>query len=296
MPGPSSIDAIPEIRRRSPQTRVVVLTMQDDPAYARAAMQDGASGYVLKESAEAELVAAVRAVAAGATYLNPGLGARLARTPAEPEAPDDLSDREVEVLRLIALGHTNAEIGEQLFLSVRTVETHRRTSSRSSDGPRGRTSSATRSIAGSWRRSRSVEGGIRLAAMKEDRQRVLLDAGRTLVAELDPDASCSGCSRSARELTRRALRGDRRPRRAAASGSSGSSRSGIDEATQRAIGDLPRGPRRARRADPRSAAAAARRRRRAPGVLRLPARAPADAQLPRRADPDPRARRGGTCT
>jgi two-component system response regulator NreC len=125
MPGPSSIEAIPELRRLSPKTHVLVLTMQDDPAYARAALQAGADGYVLKESAERELVRAVRAVAEGQTYLNPGLGARIARGPVEPERPDDLTDREVEVLRLIALGHTNAEIGQQLFLSVRTVETHR---------------------------------------------------------------------------------------------------------------------------------------------------------------------------
>jgi two-component system response regulator NreC len=125
MPGGSSIEAIPMIRERSPGTRVVVLTMQDDPSYARAALQAGADGYVLKESAESELVNAVRQVSRGHTYLNPELGARMARAPAEPERPDDLTDRELEVLRLIALGHTNGEIGSQLFLSVRTVETHR---------------------------------------------------------------------------------------------------------------------------------------------------------------------------
>jgi two-component system, NarL family, response regulator NreC len=125
MPGPSSIEAIPEVRARWPATRVVVLTMQDDPAYARAALQAGADGYVLKEAAEAELVTAVRDVSRGQTYLNPQLGARLARAPAESERLDDLTDRELEVLRLIALGHTHAEIGTQLFLSVRTVETHR---------------------------------------------------------------------------------------------------------------------------------------------------------------------------
>jgi two-component system response regulator NreC len=125
MPGPSSIEAIPQIRRDFPGTRVVVLTMQDDPSYARAALQAGADAYVLKEAAESELVNAVRQVAAGHTYLNPELGARLARAPAEPDRPDDLTDREIEVLRLIALGHTNSEIGAQLYLSVRTVETHR---------------------------------------------------------------------------------------------------------------------------------------------------------------------------
>jgi two-component system response regulator NreC len=126
MPGPSSIEAIPQIRERYPSTRVVVLTMQDDPSYARAALQAGADGYVLKESAEADLVLAVQTVAQGGTYLNPAVGAKLARMDGErPGRPGDLSERELEVLRLIALGHTNAEIGEQLFLSVRTVETHR---------------------------------------------------------------------------------------------------------------------------------------------------------------------------
>ncbi len=125
MPGQRSLPAIPQIHAASPATRVVVLTMQDDPAFAREALQTGASAYVLKEAADEELVRAVRAAAAGDTYLNPGLGARLAAAPAEPEPPDDLSDREVEILRLIALGHTNSEIGETLFISSRTVETHR---------------------------------------------------------------------------------------------------------------------------------------------------------------------------
>jgi two-component system response regulator NreC len=101
-----------------------VLTMQEEPAFARRALSAGALGYVLKESADEELVRAVRAAAAGATYLTPRLGAKLASEPPLGR-PDDLSEREVGVLRLIALGHTNAEIAEQLFLSVRTVETHR---------------------------------------------------------------------------------------------------------------------------------------------------------------------------
>ena len=96
----------------------------DAPAYARQALSAGALGYVLKEAADTELVEAVRRAAAGETYLNPTLGARIAREP-PPGPPDDLSEREVEVLRLIALGHTNSEIASQLFLSVRTVETHR---------------------------------------------------------------------------------------------------------------------------------------------------------------------------
>jgi two-component system, NarL family, response regulator NreC len=99
--------------------------MPDDPAFAREALQAGASAYVLKEAADEELVEAVRA-AAGGTFLNPQLGARIAAAPPEPAGPpDDLTEREVEILRLIALGHTNSEIAGQLFLSVRTVESHR---------------------------------------------------------------------------------------------------------------------------------------------------------------------------
>jgi two-component system, NarL family, response regulator NreC len=124
MPGGSSLDAIPEIRAESPDTQIVILTMQDEPAYARQALAAGVMGYVLKEAADAELVEAVRRAAAGDTYLNPRLGARLAAEP-PPGPPDGLSEREVEVLRMIALGHTNAEIADQLYLSVRTVETHR---------------------------------------------------------------------------------------------------------------------------------------------------------------------------
>ena len=126
MPGEPSLPAIPRFLEGSPDTAIVVLTMQDDPAFAREALRAGALGYVLKESADDELVEAVRAAGRGDTYLNPRLGARLAAEPPEPAGPpDDLSEREVEVLRLIALGHTNSEIAHQLFLSVRTVETHR---------------------------------------------------------------------------------------------------------------------------------------------------------------------------
>jgi two-component system response regulator NreC len=126
MPGDSSLDAIPGLREEFPETQIVVLTMQDDPAFARKALQAGAKGFVLKEAADEELLEAIRLAAEGDTYLNPRLGARLAAEPPEPSGPpDDLSEREVEVLRLIALGHTNGEIAQQLFLSTRTVETHR---------------------------------------------------------------------------------------------------------------------------------------------------------------------------
>jgi two-component system response regulator NreC len=124
LPGGSSITKIPEIRAESPDTAIVVLTMQNEPAYARQALSAGALGYVLKEAAETELVEAVRRAAVGDRFLNPRLGARVAAEP-PPGPPDGLSERELEVLRMIALGHTNAEIAERLYLSVRTVETHR---------------------------------------------------------------------------------------------------------------------------------------------------------------------------
>lgn len=119
----SSLPSISVIRAESPATQIVVLTMQDEPAYAREALTAGALGYVLKEAADAELVEAVRAAHAGNSYLNPRLGAKVAAAPVGP--PGGLSEREVEVLRMIALGHTNTQIAGQLFLSVRTVETHR---------------------------------------------------------------------------------------------------------------------------------------------------------------------------
>jgi two-component system response regulator NreC len=122
----SSLPAIPKMLTDSPATSIVVLTMQEDPAFAREALQAGARGYVLKEAADSELIEAVRMAAEGRTYLHPELGARIAAEPPKPAGPpDDLTEREVDILRLIALGHTNNEIAEQLFLSVRTVESHR---------------------------------------------------------------------------------------------------------------------------------------------------------------------------
>jgi two-component system response regulator NreC len=124
MPGGSGLGAIPTIRSQSPDTQIVMLTMQAETAPAREALQAGVLGYILKEAASDELVKAVRLAAEGKTYLQPELGARLAAEP-DMAAPGDLSERETEVLRLIALGHTNNEIADSLYLSVRTVESHR---------------------------------------------------------------------------------------------------------------------------------------------------------------------------
>jgi two-component system, NarL family, response regulator NreC len=128
MPGPSGIEGVPLVLKESPGSRVLVLSMQDDPRYVREAFAAGASGYVLKEAIDAEVVAAVREVAADGRYVHPALGARLVAADAEAtarEEADPLSDREREVMRLLALGHTNQEIAKMLYISVRTAETHR---------------------------------------------------------------------------------------------------------------------------------------------------------------------------
>jgi two-component system, NarL family, response regulator NreC len=128
MPGGNGIDAIPEILEASPNTHVLALSMQDDPSYVRHAFAVGAKGYVLKEAADDELLAAVREVANGGNYVDHQLGSRLAAFDASAmtaKEADPLSDREREVLRLLALGYTNQEISKQLFISVRTAETHR---------------------------------------------------------------------------------------------------------------------------------------------------------------------------
>lgn len=126
LPDGSSLPAIPRLREISAETSIVVLTMENTLEVAREALRSGATGFVLKEAAQSELITAVRMAAEGRTYLDPELGARLATEgPGSRSAPDELSQRELEVLRLIARGHTNAEIATQLFLSVRTVESHR---------------------------------------------------------------------------------------------------------------------------------------------------------------------------
>jgi two-component system, NarL family, response regulator NreC len=128
MPDQSGLEIIPTLLHENPDTKILVLSMQDDPRYVREAFDAGASGYVLKEAADSEVVAAVREVAGGGRYVDPELGARLvaAESAERRRAEEDpLSEREGEVLRLLALGHTNQEIAKQLFISVRTAETHR---------------------------------------------------------------------------------------------------------------------------------------------------------------------------
>ena len=128
MPGESGIDVLPKLLKESPETSVLVLSMQDDPSYVREAFAAGASGYVLKEAADEEVVSAVREIASGGRYVHPALGARLVVAEAAERAAadaDPLSDREREVLRLLALGHTNHEIAQKLYISVRTAESHR---------------------------------------------------------------------------------------------------------------------------------------------------------------------------
>ena len=116
----SGLDAIADLRELG--TRVVILSMQDEPAYARKAFELGAQGYVVKDAADEELADAIDAVLADRIYVHPALAARLVL--GDPE--DDLTERERQILRLIALGYTNQEIAGQLFLSVRTIEAHRR--------------------------------------------------------------------------------------------------------------------------------------------------------------------------
>lgn len=126
--GKSGIEATPDVLHEAAEAKVLMLSMQDDPRYVREAFAAGATGYVLKEAADNELVAAVREVAAGGRYVDPELGARIAAADAEAARTaeeDPLSDREREVLRLLALGHTNQEVAKTLFISVRTAETHR---------------------------------------------------------------------------------------------------------------------------------------------------------------------------
>ena len=124
MPGGSSIEAIGRLREEAPETQIVVITMDDSPVFAQRAIAAGALGYVSKELADIELPGAVRAAAAGEQFVSPRLAARLDALN-RSLAENRLTPREVEVLRLIAFGHTSVEIARKLHLSPRTVETHR---------------------------------------------------------------------------------------------------------------------------------------------------------------------------
>lgn len=130
LPDERGAEVVRRLKERHPDAAILVLTMVDNPTDVQLCLAAGARGYLLKETASTELVDAVRKVAGGEDYLQPSLGAALARWRDTPgrihaRAIDDLSQREREVLRLIALGHTNAEIATMLYVSVRTVENHR---------------------------------------------------------------------------------------------------------------------------------------------------------------------------
>ena len=123
MPGAEPRRDIPRLQEEVPGTAIIVLTMQRDPRMARDLLRAGASGYVLKQAAERQLVEAILAAARGGSYVDPELGGEMAKLEADPL--EELSEREIELLRLVALGYTNREIGEQLFLSVRAIEVNR---------------------------------------------------------------------------------------------------------------------------------------------------------------------------
>jgi two-component system response regulator NreC len=132
MPSLGGLDALPMLRKLAPSARVLILTMHDDPQYLRQALKYGASGYVLKKAADAELLSAMHAVLRGEVYVHPSM-TRILLEDMLPESQsankndvwDSLSEREQEVLKMVALGHTSAEIAEQLNLSAKTVETYR---------------------------------------------------------------------------------------------------------------------------------------------------------------------------
>jgi DNA-binding NarL/FixJ family response regulator len=124
LPGTSGHEAIPELANVSPRSRVLVVSSQAAPSSVRQALSAGAAGYVPKRASDEELVAAIRQVAAGEGYVDPDLGAKLV-VPDRLAALEPLSERERDILQLLALGYTNQEIGRKRFISVRTVDTHR---------------------------------------------------------------------------------------------------------------------------------------------------------------------------
>lgn len=131
MPALGGLDALPALRKLAPAAKILILTMHDDAQYLRQALKHGASGYVLKKAADSELLSAIKAVLRGEVYVHPSmtrvlLDDMLEKPQTKQEnAWDSLSEREQEVLKMVALGHTSAEIAEQLHLSAKTVETYR---------------------------------------------------------------------------------------------------------------------------------------------------------------------------
>lgn len=131
MPGLDGLQALPRLKERLPNSRVLILTMHDDVGYLQQALQAGAAGYVLKQAVDTELLMAIYAVLRGERPVHPAMTQKLIDSMTEPlEAHEtnpwqQLSEREHDVLRLVALGYTNAEVSEELFISVKTVETYR---------------------------------------------------------------------------------------------------------------------------------------------------------------------------
>jgi DNA-binding NarL/FixJ family response regulator len=124
LPGKSGYEVIPDLVRHAPTSRVLVVSCQTAPSWVRRALSAGAAGYLPKRASARELVAAIRRVAGGEGYVDPDLGAKLVVDDAAP-ALAPLTDRERDVLHLLALGHTNHEVATRLFISGRTVDTHR---------------------------------------------------------------------------------------------------------------------------------------------------------------------------
>ncbi|HET6848937.1 MAG TPA: response regulator transcription factor [Gaiellales bacterium] len=128
LPDGDGVEAIGRLRAEAPDSRVLILSMEDDPHHVRQAFANGANGYILKDAAETDLLQAVHEISSGGRYLHPELGARVMQADMaerEKAEADPLSEREHEVLRLLARGHTNQEIAKMLYISVRTAETHR---------------------------------------------------------------------------------------------------------------------------------------------------------------------------
>jgi two-component system response regulator NreC len=135
MPGPPGTATIERLAHLDPSPRILVLTMHEDPVYLRSALQAGAAGYIVKKAADIELLNAIRVVHHGGSFVNltrPGEAAgsdvvgRVPRDSPAAGAPKPLSRREVEVLRLLAQGHTNQEVADRLAVSIKTIETHRK--------------------------------------------------------------------------------------------------------------------------------------------------------------------------